>query len=244
MAMREDVRPYDRDTGKKVQISRMFNRIAPYYDWLNRFLSLGVDQRWRRRAISLLGADRPRVVLDVATGTADMALETARRLRPERVVGIDISQRMLDIGRAKVKKRGLEQIVELLEGDSENLPFADDTFDAVTAAFGVRNFENLDAGLAEMRRVLKKDGRLIVLEFSRPRRFPFKQIFNSYFKYILPVIGRFTSKDPKAYRYLYESVQAFPDGDEFLNILENNGFNSNQCTALTLGICSVYSAKK
>ena len=151
---------------------------------------------------------------------------------------------MLEIGRQKIKKRGLENLIVLKEGDSENLPFEDNTFDAITVAFGVRNFENLEKGLSEMHRVLKKNGRLIVLEFSKPRLFPFKQLFTSYFKYLLPTIGRFTSKDPKAYRYLYESVQAFPDGDRFLEILSKTGYKSNQCIPLTLGICSIYSAGK
>lgn len=242
--MSESVKPYNEAEGKKDQVSRMFNRIAPYYDFLNRLLSLGIDTIWRKKAIRQLKAIDPKNVLDIATGTADLALETARQLNPDKIVGVDISTEMLEIGRTKIKKRGLESLIVLQEGDSENLPFEDNTFDAITVAFGVRNFENLEKGLAEMHRVLKKNGRLIVLEFSKPRLFPFKQLFTLYFKYLLPVIGRFTSKDPNAYRYLYESVQAFPDGKQFLAILSKTGYKSNQCIPLTLGICSIYSAGK
>lgn len=243
--MSEEVKPYDEESSsKKSQVSRMFNRIAPYYDFLNRLLSLGIDTIWRQRAIARLKDRRPRIILDVATGTADLAIESARQLNPERIVGVDIAGDMLEVGRRKLRKQGLDALIELQQGDSENLPFPDNTFDAVTVAFGVRNFENLEKGLAEMRRVLKKDGQLVVLEFSKPRLFPFRQLFNAYFKYILPQIGRFTSKDPKAYRYLYESVQAFPDGDDFLRILQKTGFKSNQCIPLTLGICSIYSGRK
>lgn len=239
------VKPYHDESGsKKSQVSRMFNRIAPYYDFLNRLLSLGIDTRWRKRAIRKLAADKPRRILDVATGTADVALETARQINPEQVVGLDISAEMLEIGRSKVRKRGLQEIIVLEEGDSEALPYPDESFDAVTVAFGVRNFENLEKGLSEMRRVLRKDGKVVILEFSRPRLFPFRQLFNAYFKYLLPLIGRLTSKDPKAYRYLYESVQAFPDGEDFVEILQKTGYNSSQCTPLTLGICSLYTGRK
>lgn len=242
--MAKKITPYDEAGDKKSQVSRMFNRIAPYYDLLNRLLSLGIDTVWRRRAIDKLTGDGPRLILDVATGTADLAIESARRLQPDKVIGIDISTEMLEIGRRKIRQRGLDTVIELQEGDSENLPFPDNTFDAITVAFGVRNFENLEKGLMEMQRVLKKEGRLIVLEFSKPRVFPFKQVFNGYFKYILPAIGRLTSKDPKAYRYLYESVQAFPDGEDFLNILQQTGYKTNQCIPLSLGICSIYVGEK
>lgn len=242
--MGNEVKPYAKQGNKKGQVSTMFNRIAPYYDFLNRFLSLGVDTIWRKKAIDELRNEQPKFILDVATGTADVALETVKRLQPEKIIGIDISTEMLEIGRKKIKKRGLDTVIELLEGDSENLPFADNTFDAITVAFGVRNFENLEKGLTEMRRVLKEDGKLVVLEFSKPSIFPIKQMFNLYFKYILPTIGRLTSKDPRAYSYLYESVQAFPDGKDFVNILAKTGYKSNQCKPLTLGICSIYSGQK
>lgn len=242
--MPQEVKPYDGQESKKSQVSRMFGRIAPYYDFLNRLLSAGVDTVWRKQAIRQLQGRQVRTLLDVATGTADLALEASRQLKPERIVGLDISREMLEIGRSKIARRGLEGLIELIEGDSENLPFADNTFDAVTVAFGVRNYEDLEKGLAEMRRVLKGGGRLVVLEFSRPRGFPFRQLFNFYFANILPLIGRLTSKDPKAYRYLYESVQAFPDGEDFITILEKAGYKSNQCIPLTLGICSIYTGEK
>ncbi len=242
--MGNEVKPYTEQGNKKGQVSTMFNRIAPYYDFLNRFLSLGIDTIWRKKAIDLLQSEQPKLILDVAPGTADVALETVNRLQPDKVIGIDISTEMLEIGKKKIKKRGLDTVIELQEGDSENLPFADNTFDAITVAFGVRNFENLEKGLTEMRRVLKDNGKLVVLEFSKPSVFPIKQMFNLYFKYILPTIGRLTSKDPRAYSYLYESVQAFPDGDDFVNILSKTGYKSNQCKPLTLGICSIYSGQK
>ncbi len=241
----DKVNPYDdTTTAKKTQVTGMFDNIAPYYDFLNRFLSLGIDQSWRKKAIGKLEAAQPQQILDVATGTADVAIMMAKRLKPERIVGLDISKEMLAVGQQKIEKADLDKCIELQQGDSENLPFADNTFDAITVAFGVRNFENLEQGLSEMQRVLKPEGQLIVLEFSQPRMFPFKQLFNFYFKYILPTIGRVTSKDPKAYKYLYESVQAFPDGQHFLNVLEKTGFKSNQCTPLSLGICSIYHGKK
>ena len=242
--MNKVVKPYEAAGSKKKQVTNMFDNIAPYYDFLNRFLSLGIDTIWRKKAIDRLKDRDPKVILDVATGTADVALEITKRLNPTKVVGLDISAEMLEVGRKKVSKRKKDDIIELTLGDSENLPFEDNTFDAITVAFGVRNFENLENGLNEMRRVLKPDGRLVVLEFSKPTIFPFKQLFNFYFAYILPTIGKVTSKDPRAYKYLYESVQAFPDGNKFVSILDKTGFKSNQCTALTLGICSIYTGEK
>lgn len=222
----------------------MFDNIARRYDFLNRLLSLGIDKIWRKKAIEQLRAKNPKIILDVATGTADVALETARRFQPKKIIGVDISNEMLSYGRRKIAKQSLGHIIELREGDSENLPFQDNTFDAITVAFGVRNFENLEAGLSEMRRVLKDNGKLVVLEFSRPDIFPFKQIFHFYFRNILPLIGKWTSQDPRAYSYLYESVQAFPEGEAFLNILQKIGYKTYQCKKLTLGICSIYSAEK
>ncbi|NBC09537.1 MAG: bifunctional demethylmenaquinone methyltransferase/2-methoxy-6-polyprenyl-1,4-benzoquinol methylase UbiE [Bacteroidetes bacterium] len=242
--MAEEIKPYEQGGSKKEQVSRMFDGIAPYYDFLNRLLSLGIDTVWRKRAIDQLEGAAPKHILDVATGTADVALEMARRLQPERIVGLDIAPQMLDIGREKVRKKGLEPIIELQVGDSENLPFENNTFDALTVAFGVRNFEHLEKGLQEMYRVLKPGGKLVVLEFSKPRIFPFKQLYDFYFRNILPAVGRFTSKDPRAYRYLYESVQAFPDREQFTNILSKTGYKSNQCIPLTLGICSIYTGVK
>ena len=242
--MSKVVKPYEKEGSKKNQVSNMFDKIAPYYDFLNALLSMGIDTIWRRKAIQLLAKQQPEMVLDVATGTADLAIEAARSLNPKQVIGVDISNEMLDIGRNKVRKQNLEDQISLQEGDSENLNFADNTFDAITVAFGVRNFENLERGLKEMQRVLKSGGQLVVLEFSKPSIFPFRQIFNGYFKYVLPTIGKLTSKDPKAYKYLYESVQAFPDGQNFVSILEKTGFNSNQCKRLSLGICTIYSGIK
>lgn len=222
----------------------MFDNIAKRYDFLNRLLSLGIDQQWRKRAIKQLAQGQPQEILDVATGTADVAIETAQRLRPQRIVGVDISKEMLSVGRIKVSKKGLDTVIELLDGDSEALPFPDHSFDAISVAFGVRNFENLQKGLQEMHRVLRPGGQLVVLEFSRPGMFPFKQIYNFYFQNILPLIGRITSGDQRAYTYLYESVQAFPDGPGFLEVMGQSGFKQTKHQALTLGVCAIYSGKK
>ena len=242
--MSKVVKPYEKEGSKKIQVSNMFDKIAPYYDFLNGLLSMGIDTIWRKKAIQFLAQRQPQMVLDVATGTADLAIEAARSLNPRQIIGVDISNEMLDIGRNKIRKQNLTKQISLQEGDSENLDFADNTFDAITVAFGVRNFENLERGLKEMKRVLKSGGQLVVLEFSKPSIFPFRQVFNGYFKYVLPTIGKLTSKDPKAYKYLYESVQAFPDGQDFVSILEKTGFNSNQCKRLSLGICTIYSGIK
>ena len=239
------VTPYQSaEESKKVQIERMFDKIAPRYDLLNRVLSLGIDVWWRRRALGYLRTSAPAEILDVATGTADVAIMAAKMLKPRRVVGIDIANQMLDIGRVKIGKEGLDPVIELETGDCENLQFADKTFDAVTVAFGVRNFENLETGLAEMLRVLRPGGQAVILEFSRPRLFPFKQLYNAYFKYVLPLIGRLTSRDIRAYTYLFESVQAFPEGADFLKILSKTGYQNSRCERLTLGICSIYFAEK
>lgn len=240
----ETVKPYQEDGSKKEQVSTMFDNIAPWYDFLNHFLSLGIDITWRKKAIKRLESMKPGLILDVATGTADLAIEANRQLSPEKVVGIDISNEMLEVGRKKLDKKGLSKKIELKLGDSENISFPDNTFDAVTVAFGVRNFENLEKGLKEIWRVTKPGGKLIVLEFSKPTMFPFKQLYNFYFRNILPTIGKLTSKDPKAYSYLYESVQAFPDGKNFVNVLKSTGFQRATHKALTLGVCSIYEAEK
>jgi demethylmenaquinone methyltransferase / 2-methoxy-6-polyprenyl-1,4-benzoquinol methylase len=238
------IKPYDSGGSKKAQVSKMFGNIAPWYDFLNHFLSLGIDISWRKKAIRALREFKPKSILDVATGTADLALEAHRVLKPERIAGIDISQEMLEVGKIKIAKKGLSDAIELMVGDCDNLPFGSNTFDAVTVAFGVRNFENPDLGLKEMNRVLKSGGHVAILEFSSPTLFPFRQLYNFYFKYMLPLIGRITSKDPKAYSYLYESVQAFPDGREFVKRLERLGFQNATHKPLTLGICTLYLAKK
>jgi len=236
--------PYKEDaSGKKVQVARMFDSISGNYDFLNHFLSLGIDIRWRKKAVKLLEAEKPKMILDVATGTGDFAIQTLS-LNPDKVIGIDISEGMLEVGRKKMMDRGYDAQIELLSGDSENLPFEQNKFDAVIVAFGVRNFENLEKGLAEMHRVLKPGGRMVVLEFSKPRMFPFKQLYNFYFTFILPKIGKLISKDPAAYTYLPESVQAFPDGDNFLGILNRLGFKDTLCKPLTLGISSLYTGIK
>ncbi|MFN4253843.1 MAG: bifunctional demethylmenaquinone methyltransferase/2-methoxy-6-polyprenyl-1,4-benzoquinol methylase UbiE [Saprospiraceae bacterium] len=238
------VTPYNAADSKKAQVERMFDNIAPKYDLLNRVLSLGIDVSWRKRAISYLKKEHPKTILDVATGTADVAILTAKTLRPERIVGIDIANQMLEIGRDKIAASQLADVISLETGDSENLRFADGSFDAVTVAFGVRNFENLEKGLAEMCRVLRPGGRVVILEFSRPHVFPFKQLYNAYFRYVLPLIGRLTSRDTRAYSYLFESVQTFPEGNQMCEILIKTGYQNPQFERLTLGICSIYSAVK
>ena len=242
--MQSEIKPYkDHAEGKKAQVAEMFNNISPKYDLLNHLLSLRIDVIWRKKAIRLLAKDQPKYILDVATGTADFAIQ-AITLGPEKIIGVDISEGMLEIGRAKIKKRKLDHLITLETGDSEQLHFVDCEFDAVIVAFGVRNFENLEIGLSNMRRVLKNEGRLIILEFSKPTAFPFKQIYYFYFKYVLPLIGRLVSKDTAAYTYLPESVSAFPQGNTFLRILEKTGFKNTQCIPLTFGICSIYSGLK
>ena len=221
----------------------MFNNISGRYDFLNHFLSLGIDIRWRKKAIRFLKPFQPKTILDVATGTGDFAFE-ALALNPDKVMGVDISEGMLEVGKKKVKSAGLQNKIELTYGDSENLPFADNTFDAVIVAFGVRNFETLDKGLAEIQRVIKPQGHIVVLEFSKPTAFPMKQLYNFYFRYILPVVGRLVSRDKSAYTYLPESVEAFPDGDRFLKHLQYVGFTETRCQALTFGVSSLYTATK
>ncbi len=243
MEQKAVVTPYGGDS-KKAEVEQMFDKIAPRYDLLNRVLSLGIDISWRKRALGYLKKENPQQMLDVATGTADVAIMATKLLNPTQVIGVDISNQMLDYGRVKIKNEGLEGLISLETGDSERLRFADNSFDAVTVAFGVRNFENLEKGLAEMHRVLRPGGRVVILEFSRPHIFPFKQLYNGYFKYILPLIGRLTSRDIRAYTYLFESVQAFPEGSNFTNILTKTGFQHPVCERLTLGICSIYSATK
>lgn len=241
--MQEAIADPQQNKGKKERVAKMFNSIAGKYDLLNHLLSLGIDILWRKKAIRLLKKDAPQLILDVATGTADFAIE-ALKLNPQKVIGIDISEGMLQKGNEKLIKKNLTDKIQLQLGDSENLPFADNYFDAVIVAFGVRNFENLEKGLAEIHRVLNKNGKLVVLEFSKPTTTPFKQLYNFYFKRILPNVGKSISKDKSAYTYLPESVAAFPDGKNFTNILEKIGFKETQCIPLTFGISSIYWGKK
>jgi len=232
--------PYKQDkSAKKDQVARMFDNISGNYDFLNHFLSMGIDISWRRKAIQLIAPIEPKKILDVATGTGDFAIE-ALKLNPELVVGVDISEGMLEVGRKKMKDRKLDDQVHLQYADSENLPFEENKFDAVIVAFGVRNFENLEKGLAEMLRVVRPGGRVVILEFSKPGKFPFKQLYNFYFKFVLPKIGRWVSKDSSAYTYLPESVQAFPDGEAFVKILNQLGYKNTACKPLTFGISSLY----
>lgn len=236
--------PYkEQQAGKKEQVATMFNNISKKYDFLNHFLSLGIDILWRKKAIKLLKPHQPKVMLDIATGTGDFALE-ALALNPEKVIGIDISEGMLAVGKEKMKQRKVDHIITLQLGDSENLPFDNDYFDAYTAGFGVRNFENLEKGLAEMLRVLKPNGQAVILEFSKPKKFPIKQLYNFYFNNILPGIGKLVSKDNAAYTYLPESVNAFPEGDDFLVILNQLGYKNAKAIPLMFGIASIYTATK
>lgn len=239
-----EVIPYkDKGGTKKDQVAEMFDNISPKYDFLNHFLSLGIDILWRKKAIKLLRPLKPKKILDIATGTGDFALE-AMSLNPDKIVGVDISKGMLEVGREKMKKRGISDRIEMLDGDSERLPFEENNFDAVIVAFGVRNFEHLKKGLGDMHRVLRPGGQVVILEFSKPTRFPIKQIYQFYFKWILPKIGRLVSKDNAAYTYLPDSVKAFPDGDRFIGILEEIGFTNTKCKPLTLGISSIYTGVK
>ncbi len=237
--MAKDYPPIGEADGKKEAVAEMFDAIAPRYDLLNRVLSFGIDKGWRRKAITLLEESAPRRILDVATGTADLAIE-ALRLGPEKVVGVDISEEMLRVGRKKVQEIGEEDRIELKRGDSERLPFSDKQFDAAIVAFGVRNFENLNKGLAEIHRVLKPGGMLVVLEFSHPRVFPVKQAYGFYSRFILPRVGCAVSGNEGAYRYLPDAGAAFPEGDAFLGRLRDGGFGDLHCTPLTFGIASLY----
>jgi demethylmenaquinone methyltransferase/2-methoxy-6-polyprenyl-1,4-benzoquinol methylase len=236
--------PYkDNSESKKEQVATMFNNISKKYDFLNHFLSLGIDILWRKKAIKLLQESQPKQILDIATGTGDFAIE-ALKLNPKKVTGIDISEGMLSVGKEKIKKKGLQDLIELKLGDSENLEFHSNTFDAYTAAFGVRNFENLEKGLTEMLRVLKPGGTSIILEFSKPTAFPVKQLYNFYFNYMLPGIGKLVSKDSSAYTYLPESVDAFPDGKKFVSILTKVGYKDIKEIRLMFGIASIYKSNK
>jgi demethylmenaquinone methyltransferase/2-methoxy-6-polyprenyl-1,4-benzoquinol methylase len=242
--MAKIVTPYnDSSASKKEQVATMFNNIAPKYDFLNQVLSLGIHKGWRRKAIRMLAAENPRTVLDIATGTGDFAIE-AMKLNPEKVVGVDISEGMLKLGIEKMNKLGLSHKIELKAGDSENLAFPDNSFDAVTVGFGVRNFENLEKGISDIYRVLNKNGTLVVLEFSRPRAFPIKQLYKFYSRFITPAVGKLFSKDNSAYTYLPESVNAFPDGEDFLSVLQKAGFTSTKARTVAFGIASIYFAKK
>lgn len=226
--------------GKAEAIEDMFDAVAPRYDLLNRVLSLGIDRYWRTRAVRLLADEQPTRVLDVATGTADLAIKAERMLHPRQVVGIDLSAEMLQYGRKKLDRIGLSPRISLVQGDAKDLPFSDDAFDAALVAFGVRNFEDLEAGLRGIRRVLRPGGRLVVLEFSRPRTFPIKQLYAWYSRHVLPRIGGALSPEQSAYEYLPRSVAAFPDGPDFLDRMADSGFTDLLWEPLTFGIASLY----
>lgn len=228
--------------GKAEAVESMFDAVAPRYDLLNRLLSGGVDRYWRRRAVRMLSDEQPTRVLDVATGTADLAIRIQRTLHPRETVGIDLSTEMLRLGREKVDRRGLSPRVSLVEGNAEALPFDDEAFDAAFVAFGVRNFEDLDAGLSDIWRVLRPGGTLVVLEFSQPRSFLIRQLYGWYSRHVLPRIGAAFSPDPGAYEYLPSSVAAFPDGPAFLHRLYDAGFTDLVWQPLTFGIASLYRA--
>ena len=242
--MMSEITPYSNSAkGKKEQVAEMFDNIAPKYDFLNHFLSFGIDKIWRRKAIRLLIKHAPASILDVATGTADFAIESLKT-GAQQIVGVDISEEMLNFGRVKIDKLGVNQRIILQTGDAEGLGFGDATFEAVTVAFGVRNFENLPKGLMELYRVLKPGGMVCILEFSKPVYFPVKQFYTFYSFYILPFLGRLFSKDNSAYRYLPESVEKFPDGEEFLGVLKSSGFKETRQHRQTFGVATIYTGIK
>jgi len=237
------IKPYKSEENKKDQVAQMFNNIAHRYDFLNHFLSLGIDKIWRRKAINELKTAKPSKILDIATGTGDLAL-AALRLNPSEIIGIDISEEMLNYAKMKIAKAGKSGIIKFEVGDSEQINYPDNTFDAAIVAFGVRNFENLQKGITEINRVLAPGAKLVVLEFSRPQNMLIRKIYNLYFFTLVPFFGRVFSKDSRAYTYLPESVNAFPDGADFLNFMTDAGFKNLSCKRLTFGIASLYCGTK
>ena len=240
----EHIKPYGEEGTKAVQVERMFNHIAPTYDQLNHTLSMGIDRSWRRKAIHTLRPYHPQQILDIATGTGDFAILACRELQPQFLIGADISEGMMEVGREKVQQAGLADKVSFAREDCTALSFADATFDAVTVAFGVRNFEQLDIALGEMCRVLRPNGHLVILELSTPDRFPMKQLFTLYSKVVMPLIGKLISKDNSAYTYLPESIRAFPQGEVMQRSIRNAGFSQVRFRRLTFGICTLYVATK
>lgn len=234
----------DPEKSKKQQVTDMFDKIAWRYDRMNRFLSARTDIGWRKKAISLLKKDKPASILDVATGTADMAILACKILKPEKIIGIDISEGMLELGRKKVEKEGLDRVIQLQIGDSEAINQPSNSFDAVMVAFGVRNFENLETGLAEILRILKPGGRLVILEFSKPRKKAVKSLYNLYMKIVAPQVARWFKQNKEAYQYLNESANAFPDRHLFTDILKKTGYTDTGFKPLSLGICCIYTGRK
>jgi len=243
LEMAETVEPYKDDRSKKTQIKHMFDNIAHRYDFLNHFLSVGIDHTWRKQAVAQLVELKPKRILDMATGTGDLAVALHKKFPDAEIDGIDLSPGMIKYGRAKMEKRGYEQ-VDLQVGDAEQLVSRNDAYDAITVGFGVRNFEDLQKGLKELHRVLRPGGRIVVLEFSQPRGAIFRPLFLFYFKNILPLYGKFISKDPKAYEYLFESVQTFPAYEDFMRELQSAGFKTRYYKQLTFGVCCLYVADK
>jgi demethylmenaquinone methyltransferase / 2-methoxy-6-polyprenyl-1,4-benzoquinol methylase len=244
MYAQEKIKPYNRDESKKEQVEQMFDKIAPAYDRLNHVMSFDIDRLWRREAINTLRPFHPQKMMDVATGTGDFAMLAYKELKPKQLIGTDISEGMIEIGRKKVKEAGLEKNISFAHEDCTELSFETNRFDAITVAFGVRNFADLDKGLREMYRVLHPDGRLVILELSAPERFPMKQLFVFYSRIIIPAMGKLLSKDNRAYHYLPQTIQAFPQGEIMKGILEKAGFGEVKFKRLTFGICTLYTAKK
>lgn len=242
--MSKIIKPYkDSALGKKEQVATMFNNISKNYDGLNRVISFGIDVSWRKKVVKIVSNNDPQSILDIATGTGDLALMMSK-LKPKKIVGLDISEGMLAVGKQKIAKAELNDTIEMIVGDSEDMPFKDNTFDAITVSFGVRNFANLDRGLTEIRRVLKPTGTLVILETSNPTKFPFKQGYKIYTSLLLPMIGKLFSKDKIAYSYLSESANYFPFGKNFDNILKKNGFINTKYIPLTFGVATIYIASK
>ena len=244
MYKQEEIKPYGKEGEKGKLVEEMFDNIAPTYDTLNHRLSWDIDKGWRKKAIRQLLPFQPKVILDIATGTGDFAILSAKELRPQRMIGIDISEGMMKIGQKKVEAEGLQHIVSFKKDDCTHLSFADNSFDAVTAAFGIRNFQNLDQGLSEMYRVLKPNGHLSIVELTTPVSFPMKQLFKLYSHTMLPVYGKLISKDTSAYSYLTKTIEAFPQGEVMLDILRKAGFKNASFKRLTFGICTMYFATK
>lgn len=238
------VKPYkDSDLGKKEQVTKMFDAISKEYDGLNRVISFGIDIKWRKKVVALVAKTQPNTILDIATGTGDLAINLAET-KAEKIIGLDISQGMLEVGKQKVLKKNLQDRIEMIVGDSENLPFEDNRFDAITVGFGIRNFETLEKGLAEIHRVLKPGGVFVILETSVPTKTPFKQGYNLYSKNILPIIGKLFSKDRSAYRYLSDSASVFPYGEKLNNILRKIGFINVESKPQTFGVATIYTSSK
>ncbi|MBR5204941.1 MAG: bifunctional demethylmenaquinone methyltransferase/2-methoxy-6-polyprenyl-1,4-benzoquinol methylase UbiE [Bacteroidaceae bacterium] len=240
----ESIKPYNEDEKKSVQVERMFDNIAPAYDQLNHTLSWGIDKSWRKKAINWLKPFQPQRMMDVATGTGDFAIQACRVLNPKELIGTDISEGMMNVGRQKVKDAGLEGRISFAKEDCTALTFPDNRFDAITVAFGVRNFEDLDKGLREMHRVLDTNGKLVILELSEPDWFPMKQLYALYSKVVIPTLGKLMSKDRSAYTYLPQSIKAFPQGEVMREIILKAGFSEAHFKRLTLGICTLYTATK